>query len=375
MTLRDLITTLVMHQSLSDKIRIFIEKANLKGLFFQIHQDFLVELLKSADIFEPDANIRLENRKLVCFVLWKCIDFCKRIINEGLWSISIGAIWQELKDSNNTENQILLFSILKFIGQYTSDILIYRMCAKIVDISQELVLPGCISMKDLAHLISFNPNMKNKTEILPKTTELNRMKSFEFPIQRFDPETKKECTMIYQDIRYNYGHQLIVKDDSVINCLYYLDAFYHVECDEEDILELDTKLDDRVDEIYSNLNNYNFPENHSVMFDEFNIEVNVEDMLENRLNLIGSVQNFDEIKYVMDDAMAVTDTYLPKKHFYETYRYFLFTSLYEKSFLSVGDIRTRIIYMSATRQKRQWIIDFIDNLRKAHLKTNLINFI
>lgn len=202
-------------------IRNFLISSNLINVFLEIHFDFIVNIIVGHNIFVQNPKLRTEIRRFVSFVIWSCPLLCAKLLKEKRIKFPTEHIFAELE--NNPHNICpQLYSIFKFIGQFTDNNQIHNKCIQLAQKLRyrpfQMVCPF-----DLINLFSFNPNVTWTSPRPDKNQDLNRLIAFYH--SGINDTNHGRSLERYQKLRMIYASSILNEQEgSIEKMLYYLDA-------------------------------------------------------------------------------------------------------------------------------------------------------
>src|SRR5271154_2486882 len=125
---------------------------------YDTHLDCLTDMLVGHDLFCTDATVRFLNRHFVSFLVWSCYNEIATIFNNGRWLVNLEMMENELVNNwkfslvSSFNQALMLYSILKFIGQYTNNYTIYTRCYAIMRKIPEMESQYIMSPRQIEHL-------------------------------------------------------------------------------------------------------------------------------------------------------------------------------------------------------------------------------
>ena len=204
-----------------DMIHNYITSIKKTKEFEDRHYTCIMEMLTNRPLF-PTHDV-FESRKFVSFLLWAHPDICSIILNSRQWEIDISQFEQELFTSRFNNNTIMLYSIFKFIGQYTTNYYIYKRC---IDMCKNISIEmkHVTNPKNMLHLFHFNKYFKLDSSPPPdKHNYCNRMTEFHSGyILNY-----KEMHYQYRKLRVKLARHYCKEDPTEVNCIYYLECVYY----------------------------------------------------------------------------------------------------------------------------------------------------
>lgn len=140
----------------------------------KIHLDFMAEELSKLDIFNIDDNKKSLDLILMCNLIWSpnTQKACIECMNNGSWIVNLNLIEKEINSLLINRYQLAYLTfILKFVGQFTTNFIVYNACI--------LVVSKLADSKNIIHMITFNKTFRPKYTLFPeKNTDLNRIACF-----------------------------------------------------------------------------------------------------------------------------------------------------------------------------------------------------
>ena len=353
-------------------IRLYAKNNDLRKKFYKCHENFLIELLNIHNIHETESSKSSTNREFVNFVLWSCLDFCKIILNKNLWNYQLDLIEQELLDKNCAfdQNNLGLYSILKFIGQYTDNKNKYDKCCKIIESLPDNLPINIIEPKQIRHLFAFNTNFKNDyITIPPKIIGSNRLVQFEFGATIGNTNYLKHYEK-YKSNRCYHAQFMLIKNPSESVCLYYLDSLYYQT--KNKFISIQKLFQDNCNDlahssyirnILEKITSYNCENSNCCAFNDLNIVTNAYNAIENKINLFyhDNMFNHEEIHCVIFEALTINDVFVNKNEYYDIFRCGMFQKLYELDQLCPLDKYTSYAMKCAETDNIIWMQTFIRN--------------
>lgn len=368
--------------------RNFIKNDNLFYLYEKIHINFLASLLSRHNIFCPSENQRFVVRKFIVFVLWSCPEYCAEIMNSGNWIIPIDLIKNEMDAFKMNVFGVLpgatvyLYSIIKFIGQYTCDPKIFIECNSIVRSIGNVNCHNLISPEQIEHLYSFNKYFSPKHVPRPdKVKGSNRL--FQFENSGICEVPSLKCCVKFRKLRINFAKQNLSKTKNYLGALYYFESMYYYGISRK----LDVFLENIANQFFEKkqdrmlilstitmLNNWYIGgmvsalPNNQFTPNEYMLENNVQKMVLNRISLIDrdslNGQNIEELQVILNEVLSVNDTFCNSNSFYDLFRVTLFKKLYSAGILRPLDKYSTYIWQIAHTEKIYWILEFFSQIKK-----------
>lgn len=373
--------------NLDKTIQRYISHNAMDQEYNNLHQECIKIMLNKFDLFNDQKS-----RIFVSWLLWNQSDTCVNIMNKDEWKIPINSIekeFDELKQWNN--HTLFLYSIIKFIGQYTNNKELYDKCWEIIlsipinlnDVSEILIKPS-----QIIHLFAFNINFKHKN-IPKKTRGSNRLIQFVstgihgHTLNVYQNKYLNEQNIIASTLCFKEFSTLPGRQEShllhsqnkrnPIYFLYYLISTY----------QLFKKKINIFSDLYE-LCIHELPSNEyilEIMRELFLFETNAEnctsdvnqsvsDVIKNKLSLLdltNSTSNNEEIMCIINEASTVYDIHLFKEEYYDMFRITLFKSLYEIGLIQCFDIYTQYALSLARINDIKWIENFIKDLQKKNV--------
>lgn len=365
-------------------------------------------------------DLSLSRRKL-SFILWNSINYCVQIINSNpqiiYTDVIIKLFSQNLDNWHLNNHMIALYPFLKFIGQFTDNGIIYNKCCHIANKMTDPHNSNIISPRQLEHLFAFNVNFRKKTTLVPdKIRFSNRLDEFESCGLSYD---YRKDYYVYRDLRHKVAKTILQKiilqtKQIEMTALYYLEASYYFfgkfhsnmktfmgetlkdiypkKTDFVGLVELiyqnttKTSTNDILELVSERINDENKYNNNVVLmfikdiidnetddvskstvekltvFDEFNLEINIDEKINTRLNLFDRDlygQNDDEIISIIDNAVKCeTDLYF-KNNANNFYFISMFKVLYFMKIISTADKHSSYAIQKAEEHKTTWVLNYI----------------
>ena len=156
----------VIDISFVSKLGSYIVRNNLYEKLVKTRNDCLVTMLEKLFLFDANSQPNLPNINMIDFIIWQFPATCVTMINN--WNVPMDLIEKymlnNLPNESVANGQILfnvsvyLLSIVKFIGQFTTNQDTYDKCVSILDklASTQIIPRYFMNVKDILHLISFN---------------------------------------------------------------------------------------------------------------------------------------------------------------------------------------------------------------------------
>ena len=149
-------------------INSYIRNKNFLSEYNEIHSNCIKNIITGINLFTTNVKTRFLNRFFISSLLWTHQKYCAENLDK---CFNIKSIKSELLET--TENYCpFLYSIVKFIGQFTSEDAVHSTCVHIVQ-----KLSG--NHENIIHLFSFNKNFRPKHTLTPqKSVGFNRIIHF-----------------------------------------------------------------------------------------------------------------------------------------------------------------------------------------------------
>ncbi|XWV26086.1 putative orfan [Tupanvirus soda lake] len=371
--------------NLTNIVRSYAKTNALFGDFCNSHMQCLATLLNNCDIYDSDSANRYKNRKFISFLLWSCNEYCRMILNKQLWLCPIDRMLEELSKIKCVDkNTLLIYSIIKFIGQYTNDKYIYDKCCLLMESIQDIFPEYVMTPAQIRHLFAFNPHfISTEHPLPPKINGSNRLVQF-YSCAIKDSGFYIDYSKIYSKKRHIFSkNQLVMKKDEA-TCLYYLDSLYYVTKNKQ--LTMNNLYETKCKKIDSNYFIHNiiiklmeyfdhhyvlesYVENiNSVIVNEYSIEISIDDNVNNKLLLLSlnTNDNHEEIMCIINEALTVNDVYANKNGYYEKFRTTIFKKMYENNIVKPFDIYTNYALCYAINNEILWMQDFLKQKIEYH---------
>lgn len=177
----------------------------------KIHLGYMADILSKLNIFDEDDNKKSLHLVQMCNLIWSkdTQKACITCMNNGSWIINLHLMEQEInsKTINGYQLAYLTF-IIKFAGQFTTDILLYNACL--------LIATKLENNRNIIHMISFNKTFRPKHTLFPeKNPTLNRIACFNPSI--YTASNIDKISFYKQRILYSY--KLISENNYCNNAL------------------------------------------------------------------------------------------------------------------------------------------------------------
>ena len=177
----------------------------------KIHLGYMANILSKLNIFDEDDNKKSLNLVQICNLIWSkdTQKACIACMNNGSWIINLHLMEQEINSKTIKGYQLAYLTfIIKFAGQFTTDILLYNACL--------LIARKLENNSNIIHMISFNKTFRPKHTLFPeKNPTLNRIACFN-PSIYTAPNIDK---ISYYKQRILYSYKVICENNYCNNAL------------------------------------------------------------------------------------------------------------------------------------------------------------
>lgn len=203
-----------------DYLNNYVLKFNMFSEYQNIDSKYISEFLNTRNIFlfnDQDLCFSQEfedNLKMITCLIWSSSaqKSCIASMNDGKWKIDLIKIGDALLNVKYCKYYVYLISILKFVGQFTTNSIYYNFCIKIIDQLE--------NSQNLIHLIAFNKKFRPVHTLIPeKISPMNRIMSFNFAKNSNSDHqlmTKTEHVIFYENrIKYIYNNISEIKNCNV----------------------------------------------------------------------------------------------------------------------------------------------------------------
>lgn len=358
-------------------------KSNSFKDYLDIHKKCIEKILNSFDLFSADT---LLTRKFICFLLWSCPDICAELMNDYRWKVDMDGIVKEFKTccgiGMSTET-LLLYSIVKFIGQFTTNEKYFIYSLKIVQALPDYIDRKIMSPRQLEHLFSFNKQFKPKYCLKPdKIPGSNRLIDFyENGLSvKFESQHEK-----YQQLRKAISQKIYEQNENINTCLYYIESSYHLFSKRTDLFDFLKKIVVPFDEnkseylyrcaksLFEKENNSNYVytcpksliekiDSSRNLINQFVLVKDIEQIISEKMELFDkdlNGQNHEEIIYVVKEALVVKDIfYNGNNHYHDIFRISFFKHLFGSGIIKVNDPYYTFAFNLAERLKIKWVKNY-----------------
>lgn len=201
---------------------------------YDTHLDCLTNILVDHNLFCTNPIVRFLNRHFVSFLVWSCYNEIATVLNNGRWSVNLELIENELVNNwkfslvSSFNQALMLYSILKFIGQYTNNYTTYTRCYSIMRKIPDIESPYIMSPRQIEHLYAFNRNFCSNRKC-PKTNKItgsNRL--IDFHSRGYYLKSRINIQHLhYKNCRYYHSYEMLCNNPTTITCLYYLHSLYY----------------------------------------------------------------------------------------------------------------------------------------------------
>ena len=341
--------TLFPHQKtlydLPKKIFQYCLRHRLYAPFHQHHRNTIRKILSTA------------SRKFTVYLIWSCTNIVTGLLNENLWSVPMETLKAELHSLNYDLTKpatVQLYSIIKFIGQFTKRHQQFIECLQLVTLISDCntTIPDCcLDPTDVLHLISFNANFNIQPYPKYQSNRLTDFYSTGIP-------AKSTYVKQYRTCRAEVATDILTNNitDGAAQ-LYYLESAYYTNST--------TDMPPIINRLLRDLNKESttlppWPVRYT--YNEFNLISTIDSVTAKRLKLLHrtSVDSVDtnwiEMLHIVKEALTVTDEhFVNQTHYYDIYRTNLFQKLYTLGFIDKSSTFSNEVIQLAKTAGIDWM--------------------